>query len=197
MIPLAINLLLVVLILVCLLLGLVTMMQRPKQEGLGAAFGGDTMADLAGAKASDMLEKATGFLAVLFFAVAIALGILWNIENPTKAFVPEDAKEKEEMVDEEKEEESLPVDTTNDSDSSDSEVIDPTIDLNDDDAPSAAGDSSEESATQDVVTPEDGAIEDGATSSASEETVQSEGDSTEPALDDEQQKPVVPATSGQ
>ncbi len=179
MIPLAINLLLVVLILVCLLLGLVTMMQRPKQEGLGAAFGGDTMADLAGAKASDMLEKATGFLAVLFFAVAIALGILWNIENPTKAFVPEGAKEKEEMVDEEKEEKALPMNTANDSDSSDSE------------APSEISDSTEESATEDVVTPED------ETTSSEQQETQSAEESTEPALDDEQQKAAAPTTGGQ
>ncbi len=94
------------------------MMQRPKQEGLGAAFGGDTMADLAGAKASDMLEKATGFLAVLFFGVTIALSILWNVENPTKLLVPEskkmamdDAATEETAV---ASEEAMPVAETND-----------------------------------------------------------------------------------
>ena len=81
---LIINILLVILMIVCLLMGLIIMLQRPKQEGLGAAFGGDTMNELAGAKASDVMQKATGFFAVLFFVICLVLGVLWNQQNPTE-----------------------------------------------------------------------------------------------------------------
>ena len=63
-------------VLVCLLLILVVMMQRPKQEGLGAAFGGDTMDSLTGAHATDFLQKGTAFLGTLLFVLTFVLSIL-------------------------------------------------------------------------------------------------------------------------
>ena len=63
-------------VLVCLLLILVVMMQRPKQAGLGAAFGGDTMGELAGAHATDFLQKGTAFLGTLLFVLTFILSIL-------------------------------------------------------------------------------------------------------------------------
>ena len=63
-------------ILVCLLLILVVMMQRPKQEGLGAAFGGDTMDSLTGAHATDFLQKGTAMLGTLLFVLTFLLSIL-------------------------------------------------------------------------------------------------------------------------
>lgn len=63
-------------VLVCILLILVVMMQRPKQEGLGAAFGGDTMDSLTGAHATDFLQKGTAFLGTLLFVITFALSML-------------------------------------------------------------------------------------------------------------------------
>lgn len=71
-----ITLLTVFLVMVSLLLVLVTLMQRPKQEGLGAAFGGGMMNDTFGAQTSDVLQKGTVWLTIAFFGSAILLTIL-------------------------------------------------------------------------------------------------------------------------
>ena len=55
----AIDVLLVVLIVACPLMCLVIMMQRSKQEGLGAAFGGGFTESVWGAQTSNVLVKAT------------------------------------------------------------------------------------------------------------------------------------------
>jgi len=79
----SVNLLLVAHVLVVGFLILVVMMQRPKQEGLGAAFGGG-LADAAwGAKTTDVLQKATGFLGTLFFVISFALAILMGQQVKT------------------------------------------------------------------------------------------------------------------
>ncbi len=71
-----ITLLTVFLVMVSLLLVLVTLMQRPKQEGLGAAFGGGMMNDTFGAQTTDVLQKGTVWLTVAFFGTAILLTVL-------------------------------------------------------------------------------------------------------------------------
>ncbi len=71
-----ITLLTVFLVMVSLLLVLVTLMQRPKQEGLGAAFGGGMMNDTFGAQTTDVLQKGTVWLTIAFFGSAIVLTIL-------------------------------------------------------------------------------------------------------------------------
>lgn len=71
-----ITLLTVFLVMVSLLLILVTLMQRPKQEGLGAAFGGGMMDGAFGAQTSDVLQKGTVWLTVAFFGSAILLTTL-------------------------------------------------------------------------------------------------------------------------
>lgn len=63
-------------VLVCILLILVVMMQRPKQEGLGAAFGGDTMDSLTGAHATDFLQKGTAMLGTLLFVLTFVISML-------------------------------------------------------------------------------------------------------------------------
>jgi preprotein translocase subunit SecG len=70
------TLLTVFLVMVSLLLVLITLMQRPKQEGLGAAFGGGMMNDTFGAQTSDVLQKATIWLTVAFLGTAILLAVL-------------------------------------------------------------------------------------------------------------------------
>jgi len=54
---LLINLLLVIYVLVALLMVLVILMQRPKSEGLGAAFGGAVTENIFGAQPPTALVK--------------------------------------------------------------------------------------------------------------------------------------------
>src|SRR5436190_3740646 len=73
---LLINLLLAVYVLVALLMVLVILMQRPKSEGLGAAFGGGVTENIFGAQTTNVLVKFTAWLAGIFFALTFALSIL-------------------------------------------------------------------------------------------------------------------------
>lgn len=70
------NVLLVVHVAVCILLCLVVLMQRPKQEGLGAAFGGGMTDQAFGARTTDVLQKGTVLLGTLLFIVTLALAVL-------------------------------------------------------------------------------------------------------------------------
>lgn len=82
----SINLLLVIHVIICLLLALVVLMQRPKQEGLGAAFGGGLTDQAFGARTTDVLQKATVYLGTLFFIITLILAILIGkrqSDNPT------------------------------------------------------------------------------------------------------------------
>ncbi len=68
--------LLVILVMVSLLLVLLILMQRPKSEGLGAAFGGGMTGDLFGAQTTNVLQKATRWLAGMFFLLALTLSFI-------------------------------------------------------------------------------------------------------------------------
>lgn len=72
-----INLLLVVWSAVALLMLLVILMQRPKSEGLGAAFGGGVTENIFGAQTTNVLVKFTGWLAGFFFVLTFALSVLY------------------------------------------------------------------------------------------------------------------------
>jgi len=61
-----------------LLLTLVVMMQRPRSEGLGAAFGGGMTESLFGAQTTDVLTKITIWLAVVFFLCTMSLALLYS-----------------------------------------------------------------------------------------------------------------------
>jgi preprotein translocase subunit SecG len=74
---LLINLFLVFFVLVALLMVLVILMQRPKSEGLGAAFGGGVTENIFGAQTTNVLVKFTTWLTGIFFAVTFALSILY------------------------------------------------------------------------------------------------------------------------
>ena len=63
-------------VLVCVLLVLIILMQRPKQEGLGAAFASGMMHDSFGAQTTDVLQKATRTLAITFFVLSICLAVM-------------------------------------------------------------------------------------------------------------------------
>jgi preprotein translocase subunit SecG len=70
------DILLVVYVLDCLFMGLVIMMQRSKQEGLGAAFGGGFTESIWGAQTSQVLVKATVYATIIFFMLSIVLARL-------------------------------------------------------------------------------------------------------------------------
>jgi len=69
-------LLTVIIIAVSILMVLVVLIQRPKQEGLGASFGGGALDSALGAHTSDVLQKFTTWLGVLFFVSAIGLAMV-------------------------------------------------------------------------------------------------------------------------
>jgi preprotein translocase subunit SecG len=74
----AIYFLLTCYVLDCAFMGLVIMMQRSKQEGLGAAFGGGFTDSVFGAQTSAVLIKATVWAAVIFFGLSITLARLYS-----------------------------------------------------------------------------------------------------------------------
>ncbi len=68
--------LVVLLVLACLLIILLVLMQRPRQEGLGAAFGGDMTSQMWGSRATDVLQKGTVYMGVALFIIALSLAAI-------------------------------------------------------------------------------------------------------------------------
>jgi len=74
---LLINLCLALFVLCSLLMVLVILMQRPKSEGLGAAFGGAVTENIFGAQTTNVLVRFTTWLAGIFFGLTLVLSILY------------------------------------------------------------------------------------------------------------------------
>ena len=72
-----INILLVIHVLVSLLIIQLVLMQRPKNEGLGAAFGGGMTDNLFGAQTTNVLHGATRWLGGMFFGFTLLLSFLY------------------------------------------------------------------------------------------------------------------------
>ncbi len=72
-----INILLGIFVLVALLMILIILMQRPKSEGLGAAFGGGVTDNIFGAQTTNVLTRITGWLAGIFFTLTFVLSMLY------------------------------------------------------------------------------------------------------------------------
>jgi preprotein translocase subunit SecG len=62
----------------CVLLTVLVLMQRPKSEGLGAAFGSGFTESIFGAQTSDVLIKMTIGLGTFFFAATLLLAVLYS-----------------------------------------------------------------------------------------------------------------------
>ncbi|WAC20603.1 preprotein translocase subunit SecG [Luteolibacter sp. SL250] len=89
----SINLLLVVFVFVCVLMTLVILMQRPKQEGLGAAFGAGVTDQVFGARTTNVLQRGTVYLASAFFILSLLLAILIGFQNRKNSLLaPKSAK---------------------------------------------------------------------------------------------------------
>jgi preprotein translocase subunit SecG len=80
---LLINILLGLYVVDALLMMLVILMQRPKSEGLGAAFGGGVTENIFGAQTTNVLTKITGWLAAIFFLLTFILSILYAHKSDT------------------------------------------------------------------------------------------------------------------
>ncbi|MEI8343301.1 MAG: preprotein translocase subunit SecG, partial [Verrucomicrobiota bacterium] len=76
-----INFLLAINIIVCVLMILLVLMQRPKSEGLGAAFGGGMTENLFGAQTTTVLTNITRWLGGIFFALTLILSILYSQQS--------------------------------------------------------------------------------------------------------------------
>ena len=83
----SITALVVIYVFVCLLMILLVLMQRPKQEGLGAAFGANTTDQLFGARTTNVLQRGTVYMAVLFFVLTLTLAILVQKRNTVTSLV--------------------------------------------------------------------------------------------------------------
>jgi preprotein translocase subunit SecG len=94
-----IGLLTVVLVLNCVLLILLVLIQLPKKEaGAGVAFGGAATDALFGAGTGNVLTKVTKYGTIVFFVLAVTVGILQSnfFHQPGKEFqrkVEQKAKE--------------------------------------------------------------------------------------------------------
>jgi len=76
-----IKLVIIAHVVVSALLILVILMQRPKQEGLGAAFGSGATDAVWGARTTDVLQRSTVYLGTLFFVFSLVLAILVGKKN--------------------------------------------------------------------------------------------------------------------
>ncbi|MEX1111443.1 MAG: preprotein translocase subunit SecG [Chthoniobacterales bacterium] len=72
-----INVLIAFHVLICLLMVGAVLMQRPKNEGLGAAFGGGMTENIFGAQTTHVLQKFTVWLGIVFFALTLVLAMLY------------------------------------------------------------------------------------------------------------------------
>lgn len=75
--PILLYSLLAIHVIMCALMILVTLMQRPRSEGLGAAFGGGMTDNMFGAQTTNVLAKFTTWLGGLFFVVTLVLAMLY------------------------------------------------------------------------------------------------------------------------
>ncbi len=80
-----------ILVICCILLTGVVLIQRPRSEGLGTAFGGGMTESMFGAGTSDILTKATIWMAGAFFVCTLLLAILMSHRQTTKSSVLESA----------------------------------------------------------------------------------------------------------
>ena len=74
---LLINSCLALFVLDAVLMILVILMQRPKSEGLGAAFGAAVTENIFGAQTTNVLTRITSWLAGVFFVLTFALAVLY------------------------------------------------------------------------------------------------------------------------
>lgn len=80
----AITILSILHVFVALLLILIVMWQKPRQEGLGTSFGGGMSEQMFGAQATNVLQKGTVWLSIFFFANTIVIAVLMAQQTKSK-----------------------------------------------------------------------------------------------------------------
>jgi preprotein translocase subunit SecG len=76
-------------VIVCLFLVLVVLMQRPRSEGLGSAFGGGLTDNVFGSQTTNVLARFTTWMGVAFFSITLLLSILTARASAGKTAVQE------------------------------------------------------------------------------------------------------------
>ena len=84
-----IGFLYVVEVVVCLLLVLVVMLQKPKEGGLGGAIGGGMLENTLGADAGNVLIKTTAVLGAIFMLNTLVLARLTSTVNSRSVMASE------------------------------------------------------------------------------------------------------------
>jgi len=74
-------------VIVCILIVTVVLMQRPRSEGLGAAFGGGMTENMFGAQTTHVLSKFTTYLGLVFFALTLLLAVLFARQESGKTTI--------------------------------------------------------------------------------------------------------------
>ena len=97
MLPIVIKVLLVIHVLVSLFIILLVLMQRPKNEGLGAAFGGGATDQLFGAQTTNVLQTITRWLGGIFFGLTLLLSILYVKQGGGRSPIQEKLSAKTEI----------------------------------------------------------------------------------------------------
>jgi preprotein translocase subunit SecG len=80
-------------------MALLILMQRPKQEGLGAAFGGGVTDQVFGARTTNVLQRGTVYLGSLFFILSMTLAILIGKQAKQKSLLEPEKAVAEKSVD--------------------------------------------------------------------------------------------------
>jgi len=89
------NLLTAVNVIVCLLIVLLVLLQRPKDQGLGAAFGGDTASNIFGAQTTNVLATLTRWMGSIFLVLCLLIAVLGTHDSKRQGIIGEFIKKKE------------------------------------------------------------------------------------------------------
>jgi preprotein translocase subunit SecG len=81
------SILIAIHVLVCALMILVVLMQRPRSEGLGSAFGGGLTDNVFGSQTTNVLARFTTWMGIAFFAITLLLSILTAKANSGKSAI--------------------------------------------------------------------------------------------------------------
>jgi preprotein translocase subunit SecG len=82
-----ISLLKVLTVIVSILIVFVVLLQRPKNEGLGAAFGGDTASNIFGAQTTNVLAVLTRWLGGIFLGLCLTIAVLSTRDTKVQGIV--------------------------------------------------------------------------------------------------------------
>ena len=74
-------------LLVCVLMIVVVLMQRPRSEGLGSAFGGGITDNVFGSQTTAVLSRFTTWMAIVFFVVTLLLSIITAKTSSSKTAI--------------------------------------------------------------------------------------------------------------